>query len=251
MSNNELINMLRSGRQEPVSLTFNNLRTEKQLAKRLDSQLEMDSKSIMEFFNSDSVAKAYGFDKYTLKCLFIPNTYEVYWNISVKDLFDRMQKEYNDFWSNKRVRHAESLGMSKAEIITLASVVNEETRKDDEKKRIAGVYVNRLEKGMRLQADPTVVYAVGNFSIQRVLKKHYRIDSPFNTYKYGGLPPGPICFPEISSIDAVLNYEKHNYLYFCAKPDFSGYHNFAKTLKQHNRNAELYRRELNKRKIYR
>ncbi len=251
MSNNEIINMLRSGRQDPVSLTFNNLRSEKQLANRLAEQLELDSQSIMAYFNSDSIAAAYGFDKYTLKCIFVPNTYEVYWNISVEALFERMLSEYNKFWNNKRVRKAEAIGLSKAEVITLASIVNEETRKNDEKKRIAGVYINRLEKGIPLQADPTVIYAVGNFSMQRVLKKHYRIDSPFNTYKYGGLPPGPICFPEISSIDAVLSYEKHKYLYFCAKPDFSGYHNFAKTLKEHNRNAELYRRELNKRKIYR
>lgn len=251
MSNNELINMLRSGTQDPVLLTFNNLRSEQQLANRIAMQLELDSKSIMNFFNSDSIATAYGFDKYNLKCIFIPNTYEVYWNISVEALFDRMLAEYNNFWNNKRTRKLEAIGLSKTEVITLASIVNEETRKNDEKKRIAGVYMNRLEKGIRLQADPTVVYAVGNFSMQRVLRKHYRIDSPFNTYKYGGLPPGPISFPDISSIDAVLSYEKHKYLYFCAKPDFSGYHNFAKTLKEHNRNAELYRRELNKRKIYR
>lgn len=251
MSNNEIINMLRSGKQDPVLLTFNNLRTEKQLANRLAEQLELDSQSIMTFFNSDSIAESYGFNKYTLRCIFIPNTYEVYWNISVEALFQRMLSEYNNFWNKRRVHKAEAIGLSKVEVITLASIVNEETRKNDEKDRIAGVYMNRLKKGIRLQADPTVIYAVGNFSMQRVLRKHYRIDSPYNTYKYGGLPPGPICFPEISSINAVLGYEKHKYLYFCAKPDFSGYHNFAKTLKEHNRNAELYRRELNKRRIYR
>jgi len=251
MSNNELINILRSGRQEPVLLTFNNLRTEKQLANRLAEQLELDSQSIMAFFNSDSIAESFGFNKYTFRCIFIPNTYEVYWNISVEALFQRMLTEYNNFWNNRRAHKAETIGLSKEEVITLASIVNEETRKNDEKDRIAGVYMNRLEKGIRLQADPTLIYAIGNFSIQRVLKKHYRIDSPYNTYKYGGLPPGPICFPEISSIDAVLDYEKHNYLYFCVKPDFSGYHSFAKTLKEHNRNAELYHRELNKRRIYR
>lgn len=250
MSNNEFINMLRSGKQDPVILTFNNLRTEKQLAKRISGQLEIDSQSIMVFFDSDSIAESYGFDRYTLKCIFIPNSYEVYWNISVEDLFERMFTEYNAFWNKKRVRKAEKTGLSKQEVITMASIVNEETRKNDEKRRIAGVYINRLDKGMRLQADPTVIYAVGDFTMKRVLRKHYRIDSPFNTYKIGGLPPGPICFPEVSSIDAVLNFENHKYLYFCAKADFSGYHNFAKNLKQHNRNAELYRRELNKRRIY-
>ncbi|MBA7538198.1 Endolytic murein transglycosylase [subsurface metagenome] len=251
MSNNEFINILRSGKQDPVLLTFNNLRTEKQLANRLAEQLEIDSPDIMKYFQSDSICEEYGFDKYTFKCIFIPNTYKVYWNISVDGLFDRMLSEYDAFWNKKRDRKVEEIGMTKEEVITLASIVNEETRKDDEKRRIAGVYMNRLNKGIRLHADPTVIYATGDFSMKRVLRKHYRINSPFNTYKYAGLPPGPICFPEISSIDAVLKYEKHKYLYFCAKPDFSGYHNFAKTLKEHNRNAELYRRELNKRRIYR
>lgn len=251
MSNNELINMLRSGSQDPVILTFNNLRTEKHLADRLAEQLEVDSKSIMDFFNSDSIVAKYGFNKYTLRCIFIPNTYEIFWNVSPEELFNRMMNEYNAFWTKKRLHKATETGLTKEEVIILASIVNEETRMDDEKKRIAGVYMNRLEKPMRLQADPTVIYAVGDFSMQRVLRKHYKMNSPYNTYRVDGLPPGPICFPEISSIDAVLNYENHKYLYFCAKPDFSGYHNFAKTLKQHNRNAELYRRELNKRRIYR
>ncbi len=251
MSNNEFINMLRSGKQDPILVTFNNLRTEKQLAKRLAEQLEIDSDFMMKFFLSDSIAETYGLNRYTLKCIFIPNTYELYWNISAEDMFGRMFTEYNNFWNKKRVHKAEQIGLTREEVITLASIVNEETRKDDEKRRIAGVYMNRLRKGIRLHADPTVIYAVGNFSMKRVLRKHYRIDSPFNTYRYAGLPPGPICFPEVSSIDAVLHFEKHKYLYFCAKPDFSGYHNFAKTLKEHNRNAELYRRELNKRRIYR
>ncbi|MGD2035006.1 MAG: endolytic transglycosylase MltG [Bacteroidales bacterium] len=251
ISNNEFINMLRSGKQDPVKLTFNNLRTEKQLANRLAEQLELDAQAVMHFFDSDSAARRFGFNRYTLKCIFIPNTYEVYWDISAGALFERMLDEYNAFWNRKRTHKAEEIKLTKEEVITLASIVNEETRKDDEKRRIAGVYMNRLKKGIRLHADPTVIYAVGNFSMQRVLRKHYRTDSPFNTYRIDGLPPGPICFPEISSIDAVLNYERHDYLYFCAKSDFSGYHSFAKTLKEHNRNAELYRRELNRRRIYR
>ena len=182
--------------------------------------------------------------------MFIPNTYEIWWNISPKAFIERMYKEYNDFWNPRRQRKADGMKMTREEVITLASIVNEETRKDDEKPRIAGVYMNRLENRIRLHADPTVIYGLGNFSIKRVLRKHYMIDTPFNTYKIDGLPPGPICFPDISSIDAVLNYEKHNYFYFCARSDFSGYHAFARTLAEHNRNAALYQHELNKRRIY-
>lgn len=251
MSNNELVNLLRSGRQTPVNLTFNNIRTLDQFAERISDQLELSSSELLEYINDPEVQNRFGFNKYTINCMFIPNTYEFYWNTSVEQFVNRMHNEYNNFWNKKRTYRLKSINMSKVEVITLASIVNEETTKSEEKTTIAGVYLNRLEKGIRLQADPTVIYAVGDFNIRRVLKKHYKIDSPFNTYRNDGLPPGPICLPEISSIDAVLNYEKHKYLYFCAKPDFSGYHNFARTLKEHNRNAEVYRRELNKRRIYR
>ena len=172
---------------------------------------------------------------------FIPNTYEVYWNMSVEGLLDRMHREYQSFWNKRRMHKADKLDMTPEEVITLASIVNEETKKNDEKARVAGVYINRLREPMRLQADPTVIYALGDFSIKRVLRKHYQISSPFNTYRVDGLPPGPICFPDIASIDAVLNYEKHSYLYFCASPDFSGYHVFARNLSEHNRNAAAYR----------
>jgi UPF0755 protein len=251
MSNSDLINLLRSGKQMPLDLTFNNLRTLKQLTDRISEQLELSPDTLLALLLSDSIQKKYKFDKYTINCMFIPNTYEVYWNVSPSAFLDRMYKEYNSFWNKRRRLKAENMGMTREEVMTLASIVNEETRKNDEKKRVAGVYVNRLNKSMRLQADPTVIYGLNNFNIKRVLRKHYQLASPFNTYLNDGLPPGPICFPDISSIDAVLNYEKHNYYYFCAKPDFSGYHSFASTLSEHNRNAELYRRELNKRRIYR
>ncbi|MBN1598521.1 MAG: endolytic transglycosylase MltG [Bacteroidales bacterium] len=250
MSNNELINMLRSGSQEPVMLTFNNIRTPDQLSERIAEQLEFSSDSLLKVLISEAVHKKYNFSQHTFRCMFIPNTYEFYWNTSPENFVERMYNEYNEFWTKKRVRKSEQIGLSKEEVIILASIVDQETIKDDEKEIIAGVYMNRLQKNIRLHADPTVIYAVGDFSIKRVLRKHYNIDSPYNTYKHGGLPPGPICLPEISSIDAVLNYREHSYLYFCAKPDFSGYHNFAKTLEEHNRNAKLYRRELNRRRIY-
>ncbi len=250
MSNNELVNLLRSGKQDPVQLTFNNIRDMKQLAGRVAEQLELDSLSLHEYITDSSIYAKYGMNVHTMPCMFIPNTYEVYWNISREAFVERMNKEYKNFWDKTRMNKAEKAGMAPEEVISLASIVNMETQQENEKKRIAGVYVNRIKKGMRLQADPTVVFAVGDFSIRRVLNKHRKIDSPYNTYKYSGLPPGPICLPEISSIDAVLNYEKHRYLYFCAKPDFSGYHSFARTLNQHNRNAKAYQRELNKRRIY-
>jgi UPF0755 protein len=250
MNNNALINMLRSGRQEPINVTFNNIRTLEEFSDRIAGQLEFDAATLLALLKSDSIRKKYGFNQYTINCMFIPNTYEVWWNISPKAFIDRMYREYNAFWNSRRQRKAESIGLTREKVITLASIVNEETHKDDEKPRIAGVYMNRLEKGIRLHADPTVIYGLGNFDIKRVLRKHYQIDTPFNTYKIDGLPPGPICFPDISSIDAVLNYEKHNYFYFCARSDFSGYHIFAKTLEEHNRNAALYQRELNKRRIY-
>jgi UPF0755 protein len=251
MSNNDFIDMLRAGKQEPVKLTFNNIRTLEQFAERIAEQLEMSAKELFTLLMSDSLQMKYGFSKSTMKCMFLPDTYEVYWNISPYDFIERMYSEYNKFWKGRNDHKADEIGLSREEVITLASIVNEETQMDEEKSRIAGVYMNRLKKGMRLQADPTVIYAVGDFSIKRVLQKHYQINSPYNTYKINGLPPGPINIPEKSSIIAVLNYEKHSYLYFCAKPDFSGYHNFARTLDQHNKNAALYRKELNKRRIYR
>ena len=250
MSNNDLVNKLRSGRQDPVELTFNNIRTLGQFAGRVGEQLEFDSSTLLSYMGDTALQHKYGLNSYTMACMFIPNTYELYWNITPEKFLDRMYSEYENFWNNSRTAKAEEMGKSREEIITLASIVNEETRKKSEKKRIAGVYINRLKKGMRLQADPTVIFGLGNMSIRRVLRKHYLINTPYNTYMHYGLPPGPICFPDISTIDAVLNYEKNDYLYFCAKPDFSGYHNFAKTLSEHNKNARAYQVQLNKKRIY-
>jgi len=251
MSNNELINMLRSGNQEPVNLTFNNIRTKEQFAAIIAKQLEFEKQDLLELINSKEIQEKYGFNDNTISCLFIPNTYQFFWNISAEGFIDRMYNEYQNFWKLGRRLKAEKLNMSYEEIITLASIVDEETKMDDEKDMVAGLYLNRINKGMRLQADPTIIFALGDYSIRRVLNKHRKLDSPYNTYKYAGLPPGPICYPEISSIDAVLNYTKHKYFYMCAKPDFSGYHNFARTLSEHNKNARAYQHELNKKRIYR
>ncbi len=251
MSNNELVNMLRVGRQSIVKLTFNNIRTTEQFAGKIASEFEFDSVTILNQIFDTSTYRKYDMNKNTVPSLFIPNTYEFYWNTSAEKFISKMHDEYEKFWDEKRLSKAAKLKMTREEVISLASIVDEETKKNDEKKRIAGVYINRLNKNMRLQADPTVIFAMGDYSIHRVLKRHQNYDSPYNTYKNDGLPPGPICYPSISSIDAVLNYEKHEYIYFCAKPDFSGYHNFASTLEQHTKFARAYQRELNKRRIYR
>jgi UPF0755 protein len=186
----------------------------------------------------------------TVYGVFIPNTYEIYWNTSPSQFLERMIREYRIFWNEKRLARARNIGLSPMEVMTLASIVDEETLKTEEEARIAGLYMNRLKQGMRLQADPTVKFASGDMTITRVLKKHLAIESPYNTYRHGGLPPGPIVIPSVSAIDAVLNYERHRYLYMCAREDFSGFHNFANTLSQHNKNARSYQNALNRRKIF-
>ncbi len=250
MNTNQIVNVLRSGIQEPVNLTFSNVRFKEDLAGKVSKYIWADSLSILNLFSNDKLIVEYGFTPETFRTMFIPNTYQFYWTTSAKEFAQRMKKEYDKFWTEKRKEKAKQIGLSPQEVIILASIVESETVKPDEMKRIAGLYLNRLKRGILLQADPTVKYAVGDYSIKRVLNKHLEIDSPYNTYKYAGLPPGPIMFPEISAIDAVLNYEKHSYIYMCAKEDFSGYHNFAKTLAQHNRNAAKYRAALNKNKIW-
>ena len=251
MSNNELINLLRSGEQEPVRLTFTNIHTEGQLAGTIASQLEADSISIIRLLNDGEILEETGFTRETIKLLFIPNTYEVYWTTSPRRLLNRMQREYRAFWNEPRREKADEIGLSPREVGILASIVQRETSKQDEMAKIAGVYINRLNRGILLQADPTVVYAHGDFSIGRVLNSHLEIDSPYNTYKYAGLPPGPITLPEPPVMDAVLNYEEHNYIYFSAREDFSGYHNFAETYAEHLANARRYRQALNERRIFR
>ncbi|RLD70473.1 MAG: endolytic transglycosylase MltG [Bacteroidetes bacterium] len=252
MSNNDLINMLRSGHQKPVKLTFNNIRTTQELASKISVQLEIDSATLINLLNNNEFLKPYKFTNSTIISMFIPNTYEFYWNISAEAFFKKMYKEYERFWTKKRLERAKKMRMSQLEISTLASIVQaEQSKHNDEKAVVAGLYINRLKKGMALESDPTVVYAIGDFTIRRVLNRDKEIDSPYNTYKYAGLPPSPINLPEISSIDAVLNYASHTYIFMCAKEDFSGYHNFSKSYKQHMIYARRYQRELNKKKIYR
>ncbi len=251
MTNLELINLLRSGSQTPIALTFSNARLLKQLPKILTQNIEIDSADLAPILLSDTTAEYYGFTNETFISMFIPNTYEVYWTITPKGLLDRMKLEYERFWTEERKQKAESLGMSQTEISTLASIVQGETNKMDEAPSIAGVYINRIKRGIPLQADPTLVFAIGDFSIRRILNKDKEFESPYNTYKYQGLPPGPINMPGIPALNAVLNYEDHNYLYFCAKADFSGYHVFARTLREHNVNARKFQRALNQERIYR
>lgn len=249
MSNMAAIRMLRSGKQTPIKIKFNSLRTKEDLAERLAKQLPFSEQEWLETLQNKEIAEKYGFDSYTFTTMFIPNTYEIYWTTSKEDFIERMSKEYQKFWSKERLEKAEKLGLSPKQVSVLASIVQAETAKNDEKPRVAGVYLNRLAKNDYLQADPTVIFALKDFSIRRVLNSHLQVDSPYNTYKYTGLPPGAINFPEVSSIDAVLNAEQHDYYFFCAKEDFSGYHNFAKTLAEHNRNAKLYQQALNTRGI--
>lgn len=250
MSNNALVNLLRSGAQVPVQLTFNTIRTAKDLAGKVGKQIEADSAQIYSMLTNVSVASKYGFNKQTFLTLFIPNTYEVYWNMSAEEFIGKMAQEYKRFWNEERLAKARKIGLSQSEVSILASIVQaEQSQHRDERPKVAGLYLNRIKKGMKLESDPTLVFAHGDFSIRRVLNKHKKIVSPYNTYKRVGLPPGPINLPEFSSLEAVLNSEKHDYIFMCAKADFSGYHDFSKTYRQHVNYANAYRRELNKRRI--
>lgn len=250
MSNNDLVNLLRSGMQEPLRLTINSHREIERIAGVAGKHLELDSVALLAAIRSNEVASKYGFNSQTFACMFLPNTYEFYWNTSVNEFLNRMAKEYKSFWTDTRKQKARSIGLSQSEVSILASIVQAEQQEHpEERARVAGLYLNRIRRGMRLQSDPTLVYALGDFSIKRVLNEHKEVNSPYNTYKYAGLPPGPINIPQINSIEAVLNSEKHNYLYMCAKADFSGYHHFSSSLSQHNQFANAYRRELNRRRI--
>lgn len=243
----DIVRMLKLGHQTPVRVIFNNARGVGFLARRISGQIDLDSVEIAEAIVSKEFAEELGYRSEELMSIFIPNTYELWWTISPEELVRRMNVEYNRFWTDEREAARKVLGLSRVEVSTLASIVYEETAKVGEMPRVAGVYVNRLRRGMRLQADPTVKYALGDFSLQRVLNKHLKYDSPYNTYLYKGLPPGPISVPSIAALDAVLNYEKHKYIYFCARAEMDGYHNFATTYSQHLKNAKLYTDELNRR----
>jgi UPF0755 protein len=248
---NELVNMLRIGQQSPVNVTFNNVRYFDELAGRVSRYFEADSLAFINEFTKAEYTNKYGFTPETFSAMFVPNTYQMYWTTTPEQFIERMHSEYNKFWNNERKEKAATLNLTPVEVSTLASIVQEETIKEDEKSRVAGVYLNRLKRGMLLQADPTIKFAMNDFSIRRINKDMLTINSPYNTYRRPGLPPGPINFPETSSLEAVLNAENHDYLYMCAKDDFSGYHNFAHTLQQHNINAAKYRRALNENKIWR
>ncbi len=242
----EIVTMLRSGAQKPVRLTFNNVRTLADLSGRIARQIETDSLTLINHLSSPATAEKYGVKRKEVIGLFIPNTYEVWWNISPEALTDRMAKEWKRFWNEERTAKLARTKLTKMEVVTLASIVYEETKNVGEMPKIAGVYINRLRQKMPLQACPTAKYAVGDFTIKRVLHKHTQVKSPYNTYLNRGLTPGPICTPSIDAIDAVLNFTSHNYLYFCAKEDFSGTHYFSKTLSEHNRYAARYTKALRK-----
>lgn len=256
MNNNEIINSLRSN-NIPVKVAFNNQETLEDLAGRIALQLEPDSIILINKLNDPDFLKSNGFSDDTKLEMYVPNSYEFFWDTSAEDFRDRMLKEYKHFWNEKRLEKAKTLNLTPSEVVSLAAIVHKETAKVDERPRVAGVYLNRIRKGMLLQADPTVIYAIkkhtGNYDtiIKRVLYKDLKLDSPYNTYKYGGIPPGPITMPDISAVDAVLNPEKHDYLYFVANVENFGYHMFAKTLAQHNRNKQQYIRWINKQKVNR
>ena len=248
-SNRRLIQVLRSGNQKPLNVTFNNVRTLPELAGAVSKYIEPDSTTLLNYLNDPEVRSIKGFNQYNFMTLFIPNTYEFFWNTSKEGFLSRMEKEHDKFWNKSRLKKAEALGLTKEEVYILASIVEKESLKSSEKDTIAGLYLNRLNKGIKLQADPTVVYGVGDFTIRRVLNKHLAHDSPYNTYIYEGLPPGPICMPNVTTIDKTLNAAKHDFIYMCAKPGYAGAHNFARTGAEHSINANRYRSWLNKERI--
>ncbi|MFK7749614.1 MAG: endolytic transglycosylase MltG [Kordia sp.] len=248
----KIVEDLRQGNGEKeTQVTFNNARTKKEVAEKIALTVELSAEDILKLITDEKFTSKYGFTPTTINTMFIPNTYNVYWDIAAEDLIAKLAKEYKLFWSPARKAKAKKLNMSQTEVSTLASIVVCETIKMDEAPKIAGVYVNRLRRGIPLDADPTLKWVLGDFEIKRILNKDKELDSPYNTYKNRGLPPGPIYIPSVQYIDAVLNYEKHDYIFFCAKEDFSGYSNFAKTNRQHEANARKYHKALNERNIYR
>lgn len=245
----DILRMVRSHSQSPINVVIPSVRTLDMLVGRISSQLMIDSAEIAQALQNDSLITSLGYNNQSLPGLFIPNTYEMYWDISTEDFLNRMKKENNKFWNKERKAKAEAMELDENQVATLASIVDSETAYNPEKARIAGLYLNRIKKGMLLQSDPTVIFAIGDFSIRRVLNSHLTVDSPYNTYLYKGLPPGPIRIPSIAGLDAVLNHETNNYLYMCAKEDFSGSHNFASTYNEHLANARRYVKALNQRGI--
>jgi UPF0755 protein len=254
MSNNDLVNLLRSGNQTPIKLSFNNQDTLEKLAGRVAQQLETDSISLLNAFKDPLFLSKNNLTKKSVLQIFVPNSYQFYWNTSPKKFRDKIFKEYKRFWNPSRRRKAAKLNLSVAEVITLASIVQKETSKEIERPIVAGLYLNRLKKDWPLQADPTIIYCIKenkgqNYKVKRVLNTDLEINSPYNTYKNKGLPPTLIGMPDISSIDGVLNAQKHNYFYMCVNVEKLGYHSFTRSLSQHNKNASKYHKWLDKQRI--
>ncbi|GAB3643440.1 endolytic transglycosylase MltG [Spirosoma arcticum] len=249
MGNRAALVKLRSGDQDAMPVTFNSMRQKSDLIQRLGSKFEFGPEALGPLLNDPAVCQKYGFDTTTIVCLFLPNTYEFFWTIKPDALLDRMGSEYKKFWTPNRQAKAKALGLSQTQTQVLASIVAAETNKRDEQPRVAGVYLNRLKRGIKLEADPTVIFALRDFGIRRLLTRQLAVDSPYNTYRYAGLPPGPINLPAPATIDAVLNAEQHDYLFFVVDARFNGYHTFSKNLSEHLANARLYQQALTRMKI--
>jgi UPF0755 protein len=250
MSNWNLVRMLRSGRQEPVKLVLGKMRTKGDFVRAVSTKLEADSNVLRQMMADNVYLGQFGLDSATAMCGVLPDTYEFFWNTNADKAYRKIAANFKRFWSAERVNKAQALNLKPTDAIILASIVEEESNKRDDQPKIASVYLNRMEKGMRLQADPTAKWAAGDFAIKRITSVHTSIPSPYNTYYVAGLPPGPICTPGPKTIDAVLSAPKTNYLYFCAKEDFSGYHRFAATYDEHLKNAALYQQALNARGVH-
>lgn len=249
-TNKAILDKLREGDQDPIRLTFNNIRLKDELIERIGPKFEFGEKKFREALNSPEVCQKYGFDTITIVSMFLPNTYDIFWNVSTERFLDRMHSEYKKFWTDGRLSKAKAINLTPIEVSILASIVEEEqARKKDERPKVAGMYINRLNQGIPLQADPTIKFALKDFGIKRILTAQLMVPSPYNTYQIPGLPPGPIRLADQVSLEAVLNYEKHNYTYMCAKADLSGYHAFADNYADHIANARLYQAELNRLKI--
>lgn len=249
LSSLQLVRNLRNGHQSPVELVIPVVHTMGELANNFSKVLKADSAALADAFADSSALAKLGVDAYTAPTLFIPNTYEVYWNIDPQKLLERMKRERDAFWTPQRLAEAKQAGLTPEEVYTLASIVEQESANEQERPMIAGMYLNRLQQGMKLQADPTVKFALGDFKLRRIMHAHLTKESPYNTYLNAGLPPGPICIPSLSAIESVLHYAHHDYMYMCAKEDFSGTHNFAVTYEEHLANAKKYAEALNKRNI--
>lgn len=251
MSNFKLVRLLRKGQHYPVTFSFNNVRTMRQFVEKAGDKFFFEPKELANYLMDSSFMRQYNVNIATCPAIFIPNSYEIYYDVTVEEFVEKLYQYYKQFWNDERLALANAIGLTPIEVSTLASIVEEENFRPAEKSIIAGLYINRLKKGMLLQSDPTVKFALHDFARKRILNADLTVDSPYNTYKYKGLPPGPIRMPEASTLDSVLHYRHHNYLYMCAKEDLSGYHNFTASAAEHSKNAARYRAALNKQNIKR